>query len=716
MVSSLLTRAVAAALLLPAAAFAQTTTPAAGVTLDTVNVAAAHPLDTPAPTGTRLGLSSKETPATLDRIGADRIEQRGYRSVQQAVESLPGITAGSSPANLAQFSMRGFTNEQIMMLNNGLYIGPSNMVGRPQNAFNLADIEVLKGPASVLYGQGAVGGTINVVNKKPSFDPASWDALLGVGRYGTLNTGLGGGAPLSDTVAVRGDISRNSTQGYVDRGHADSFSGSFSLLWRPSASFSVLAALDVLNDNPSDYYGVPLLPAGAVSDPLHGVVNGASGLAIDRRTRYRNYNVGDADNSARQYFPRIQATWKPTDAVTIENTAYYIYATRKFINSESYVYDVATGRIDRDRFFVLHDQHLAGDRLTASVLGNIFGLANRFVVGADYSHLDFVRGRGFPDGDSVDLLDPQAGSFGPLQERKSPTYWDDTALFFEDALDLAPGLKLVAGARAERLWLDRQNYNVDGSFQASTSFHHTYGLFNWRTGLVYDINRVWSVYGQYSTGQDPVGSNIFLVNAGQNFKLSNSRQAEIGLKAAGDQGEVTLALYNIHRDNILTQTGQDSASNAGSQRSRGIELSAAHRITRDWLVDANAAYTDARYGTFIDTNTGIDASGHRPLNVPRWTANLQTSVQHIGGLPWEIGGGFRYVGRRYANFANTTAMLGYTTTDVYTSYAVTPQVTLSFRIENLFNKTYAQWADPSYPSELLLGAPRTYEVSVVAHF
>jgi iron complex outermembrane receptor protein len=625
--SKLTTRAAACALLLPSAAWTQTvtTTPATSTTqtknLAIVNVVAAGPVKQTT-TGSRLGLTDRETPATLNVIDSATIEQRGYRSVQDAVESLPGITAGSSPANLAQFSMRGFTNEQIMVLNNGLYIGPSNMVGRPLNTFNLADIEVLKGPASVMYGQGAVGGTINVINKKPSFDPASADALLGYGRFGTLNTGIGGNAPLSDTVAVRGDISRSSADGFVDRGNANSLSGSFSLLWKPSAKWSVLLSLDVLRDHPSDYFGTPLLPASAVNEPLYGIINAASGLAIDRRTRYLNYNVADARNSARQYFPRVQATWNPSDMLTLQNTAYDVYASRTFINAESYVYAQATKQIDRDRFFVFHDQHLAGDRLTATFKQPLFGLDNRFVAGVDYSHLDFVRSRGFPDGDSVDLINPQPGLFGPLQKRRSPTYWDDSALFFEDALDVASGLKLVTGAREERLWLNRQNYNADGSFQSSTSFHQSYKLFNWRAGLVYDLNKNWSLYGQYSTGQDPVGSNIFLVNAGQNFKLSRSRQAEVGVKAGGDQGEMTLALYDIHRNNILTLTGQDQVSNAGSQSSRGVEFSASRRLTDDWSVDGNLAFTDASYGTFIDTNSGIDASGKRPLNVPRWTWDL----------------------------------------------------------------------------------------------
>jgi iron complex outermembrane receptor protein len=703
-------------LALPIVSIGQVSEPSS-VTLETVIVTDVNSLNAQTPTGTRLGLSRKDTPATVDAIDAHTMADQGYQTVRQAVQSLPGITAASSPANLAQYSMRGFSNEQVMLLNDGVYIGPPNMVGRPQNTFNLAEIEVLKGPASVLYGEGAIGGTINLISKKPSLGETSADGMLGVGSFGSVSVGAGGNVPLSETVAIRADFSRSSIDGYVDRGHADSLSGSGSLLWKPNAGWTILFLLDVLHDHPSDYFGVPLLPATATDDPLHGVVNAASGLAVDARTRYRNYNVGDADNQATQYFPRAVISWTPTQALTVENTLYYIYAQRDFVNAETYLYDPVTGRVDRDRFFVFHDQHLVGDRLATILVNDVFGLSNRLVTGIDYSHLDFIRTRGFPDGDSVSLLDPLPGTFGSVVTGlRSPTHWDDSALFFEDALDLSPSLKLVTGARGEWLWLNRENYDADGNFQASSSFRRTYDLFNWRLGMVYAINDVWSLYGQYTTGKDPVDANIFLVNADENFKPSDSRQAEIGIKANGEAGELTLALYDIHRDNLLTLIGPDTIATSGSQRSKGFEIMATHHLAEHWSVDANAAWTQARYGSFVDQNVGVDASGNVPLNVPKWVASVGTRIERAADLPLAIGGTVRYVSQRYANFANTTIMPSYATTDLFATYALSANTSLTLRIANLFNRTYAQWADPSYPSELLLGAPRSYEFELRVHY
>src|SRR3984893_11775603 len=136
-------------------------------TLETITVTAAkvRALDQFTPTGSRLGLTALETPGSLDVIDSDEMLGRGFNSVEEAADSLPGVTSGGSPGDLEQFSMRGFTGDQILSLYNGLYIGPANITNRPQNTFNLESVEILKGPASVLYGQGAVAGAVNVVSK-----------------------------------------------------------------------------------------------------------------------------------------------------------------------------------------------------------------------------------------------------------------------------------------------------------------------------------------------------------------------------------------------------------------------------------------------------------------------------------------------------------------------------------------------------------------------
>jgi len=674
--------------------------------------------DTVAPTGSRLNLSIRETPATLDRIGADEMLTRGFRTVEEATDSLPGIISGGSPGNPTLFSMRGFSGEQITILHNGLYLGPANMINRPGNTFNVASIDVLKGPASVLYGQGAVGGAVNIVNKSPDFGGDKGQALASYGDFSTLSLGIGGNKVLSDTLAGRLDVSYHRSDGYVDDTGPHSFNATGALLFRPSNELSIELSVDYLRDRLPTYYGTPLITPSAASDPITGILSAPGGRVVDRRTRFVNYNVADSRANSWQVWPRLTLNWSPSDTVTISNTAYYFHADREWINAETFSFNSGTGRVDRDRFFVFHNQDLAGDQGSATFSHKLGGMTNKLVVGFDYSHLDFIRSRGFPDGDSVDLLNPTRGLFGPLDRRVSPTRWDQIALFAEDALDITPKLKLVTGLRAERLYLTRENFNLDGSFSAGTSFRRTYKPFNWRAGLVYNLTPAVTAYTSFSTGQDPVGANIFLVNAGQNFNLSHSRQVEAGLKAdlLGGRGSVTLAAYDIERRNILTQIAIDTVSNVGRQRSRGVELSGEARLTKTWALTASGTFTDAKYADFTDPNYGVTASGNRPPNVPMWTANIWTSVQRIAGLPLEAGGGVKYVGKRYGNTANDLVLKPYATGIVYATYAISPRLSLTGRINNLWNKTFVQWADIYYPGQVMLGEPRRFEVSALARF
>ena len=446
----------------------------------TVTAAKVRSLEQFTPTGSRLGLSAQELPATLDVIDNDEMIGRGFFNVQEAADSQPGVTSGGSPGDQSQFSMRGFTGNQITTLRNGLYIGPSNMTTRDLNSFNVASVEILKGPASVLYGQGAIAGAINVVDKAPSFGPSQVEGLATSGSYGSTNVGIGGTTHWGDTFAVRADFSRTATDGYVHN-PSNTTEATVTALWKASAALDVQFTVDWLEDNPSNYYGTPLVPASfAGNQAQSGIVSGVNFQgygSIDRRIERINYNVSDSYIHSQQVWPQLLLKWTPVENLTIQNFTYYFHAHREWDNSETYAFTTVgldgvtplpSPQINRDRFYVFHKQNLVGDQGSATYKSTIFGLANTAVGGVDYSHLNFNRIRGFPNNDLVDPFNPNPGQFGPLlepgdlTERQSPTHWNDYAAFFEDVVDLAPGLKLVTGGRYDRLDLVRQNCNTQG--------------------------------------------------------------------------------------------------------------------------------------------------------------------------------------------------------------------------------------------------------------
>lgn len=130
----------------------------------------------------------------------------------------------------------------------------------------------------------------------------------------------------------------------------------------------------------------------------------------------------------------------------------------------------------------------------------------------------------------------------------------------------------------------------------------------------------------------------------------------------------------------------------------------------------NGSYTDAKFGDYIDPNTGVNDTGNQPADVPKWTANLWTTYQNLAGIPLDVGGGLRYIGQRYANESNTLLLQDYSLLNLYASYHVTPHVLLTARVNNVLNKAYVQWADIYYPSEVLLGEPRYFQLSVLMKY
>jgi len=693
-----------------------------------------------APTSaSRLGLAATEIPASIDVLDSAVMEARGYMKVSDAVSRMPGVVSGEHPTAPSSFTMRGFTASQVSILRDGLWLGPSTMVMRPQNTFNLDRVELLRGPASVVNGQGAVAGTINAVTK--SAEPTTahqWRALAAFGRYATYQAALGATGPMASSAWYRVDVSRNGSNGWVDRMDSGSTNVTASVLWRPAPRLRVKLSGDVLDDDLPQYFGTPLIPQAFAVDPLD-LIRTTTGETIDGRTRFVNYNVDDGVARARQVLLRADVSLDLTPQISLQNTAYGFDARREWQNAEGYVFcasvvDVCrtVGQVQRyyGYFLINHDQRLYGDRLTLNVNTPIAGRDHRAVVGVEASSLDFERTRGFrrqvaaAPGDSVDLLNPIPGQYGPLELRGiSPTAITQWALFAENSLALTSRLRLSGGLRYDGLDLDRQNLSPTRIPEAG-GFARSYTWWSYRGGAVATLGGGVVAYGQYSNAKDPVSSNIFLVNAAQNFELTEARQWEVGLKADLGRGrtQATLAWFDIERDDVLDRFALDSATNIGGITSQGLEAAATVQVTTDMRVGANAAWTDSAY---LPSANFAAFAGNRAANVPKVTANGWASYQNVAGLPLELGGSVRVVGDRFGSNANTVTLRRYAVVDAHAAWT-RGRYRVTARVDNLTDAVYASWADPFYlqqndPSflyanQVMLGAPRSYGVQVQVGF
>lgn len=191
--------------------------------------------DSPSTTSSRIALPTLQIPASIHILENSKLKNDGYQEVSKAIEKMPGVTSGAPPGQPASFSMRGFTENQITILRDGVWLGPASMTGRPQNGFNLNRIELLKGPASVLHGQGAIAGTLNMITKQPTaVNSRSAELLASYGQYNTFKLGTGIESPLGSNLWLRTDVSHYRSDGYVDNANPRSSNVTSSILWKPN--------------------------------------------------------------------------------------------------------------------------------------------------------------------------------------------------------------------------------------------------------------------------------------------------------------------------------------------------------------------------------------------------------------------------------------------------------------------------------------------------
>ncbi|XAO71294.1 MAG: TonB-dependent receptor [Acetobacteraceae bacterium] len=140
------------------------------------------------------------------------------------------------------------------------------------------------------------------------------------------------------------------------------------------------------------------------------------------------------------------------------------------------------------------------------------------------------------------------------------------------------------------------------------------------------------------------------------------------------------------------------------------------RLDRHWRFDANLAYTDAHYGAGFQSSPGVDASFKQVPDVPGMTANLWGVWSHPRDLPIEFGVDMQYVSARKGNYTNTLTLNDYALVNIYAAWDVYKNIRLYGRIDNLGDKRFVQWADTSYPSEVIIGTPRTFSFNMQAQF
>jgi iron complex outermembrane receptor protein len=657
-------------------------------------------LATPLPTGSRLDLSAMDTPASTSSLASEVIDGRNNLTVQDAVTRSPGITSVATPGNgNTALSARGFSGHgSVMTLFDGsrMYTGAGTQ-SFPVDPWMVERIDVIRGPASVLYGEGATGAVINVIPKKPFTGEIRNHLRLGYGSYDRQQLGLDSGGSLSERLSYRVTLNRQESNGWVDRGDSKNLAMSAALRFDASDDLSFTLAHERGDADPMNYFGTPLID-GHYRDSL----------------RKKNYNLKDSAQHYHDEWTRFNTDWAISDSISASNQLYYLKSRRHWRNAEDYTWNSGVGQLERGSYLeIRHDQEQVGDRQSFTFDHSLFGLASKTVVGAEYNRIRFGIDSNSPyndiGGDFIDPWQPAPGYFHSASPTRPQT--DSTtrtfALFAENRTQLSERWSLVTGIRRDQNHIDRNNLVNDTRTDRSLNGG------NWRAGLVFAVNDELSLYGQYSTSEDGVSDLVTLSPSQQKFDLTEAKQTEFGLKQLfwDGRGEWTLAAYHIVKKKLLVDNPDThQKEQAGQQTSDGLEATLELALANQWHVSANASVVRAKYDDFDQTVGGqtVSRAGNRPSNVPRRTANLWVSKGFSHNV--DAGMGLRYVDERYANTANSQSVPGFTVVDANLGWQVLPDVRLGLQLNNLLDRRYAATAHSG--EQWLMGEPRSYFATV----
>jgi iron complex outermembrane receptor protein len=628
-----------------------------------------------ASTATKTDTPLRDIPQSIQVVPQEVLRDRKVRNLTEAVETVAGVIDGGNRAGSSASSrfIRGF--EQSGNFRNGYRDAPNTYI-LSSPIGTIEQVEVVKGPASVLFGDTEPGGIVNVTTKKPLSQPF-YSIGLEVGNYGFYQPTI----DLSGPLTTKRDLLYRLIAGYKGEGNIQDFVEKNEVTVAPSITWE-------LGDNTelNVYYEYTKF----VADPAVSSGLLLSDNRLTPRNLYTSYpNFTDSEQSAQRFGYTL--THKFNDNWQVRNN--FAGLLSKLIETQTY-----TTNVTGDRFATVESYDL--DYGYDNYFGQI-DLLGKFKTGS-ISHQLLI---GFDVNDYTDTYQGLFNTNLPLLDLNNPNYdvpeptYDpflkfqnrvrSYGIYLQDQVTFAENFKLLIGGRYD--WVS-STFEI-GKFgtlgNTTDEPERNAEAFSPRIGLVYQPSDTISLYASYSRS---FRAQTFFNSATQPFDPTKGTQYEVGIKADWLEGKLstTLAAYHLTKTNVATTDPNNPVFSiqTGEQRSQGIELDVAGEILPGWKVIAAYAYTDAEVTK--DTTTPV---GNRLNNVPTNQASLWTTYQIQQGTLQGLGFGFGlfYVGERQGDLANSFQIKDYLRTDAALYYR-RDRFQAALNIRNLFDIDYASSA------------------------
>lgn len=588
---------------------------------------------TTAGTGTKNDTPIVQVPQTINVITADQIRDQGAQSVSQALGYTPGVSVGNfgalSPTD-AYTRIRGFRADQYLD-GTRLPIRGDGAASYAIEPYGLERIEVLKGPASGLYGSSGPGGIINMVSKRPTAVPFA-EFMLQTGSFNRAQLNFDLGGPVTSDkqflYRVTGVMREADTQVRYAEDNRRFIAPS--LTWQPTNQTS-LTFLGHYSEEQSRWPFFNLVPpAGSLLPNPFGQIPRFTNTGepnYDRLDRSQ-YGVGYAfehrfnnDLVFRQNV-RYGEVRSKVDAVA---NVFGFFFTNDFRTTTRVPIDV----LDQADALTVDNQMLAKF--------DTGPLSHSVVAGVDYRDEDSRRifKQGGPS--FLDIFSPVYGQFIPppsVVADNSATKEVQTGLYLQDQIKLG-SLLVSLGGRAD--WVDSRVSNfINGQAIGQNDFATT-----GRVGVSYLFDNGVVPYVSYATSFQPVTG---LSATGTAFQPSTGEQYEVGVKyqPVGTNTLYTLAMFDLTQQNVVTSDVFGFRRQTGEINVRGVEFEARTEITRSFSLIASYAYLDAK----ITSSLRPGEIGRRPAETPMHQAAFWGQYQFLDGTlnGLKVAAGVRYVG------------------------------------------------------------------------
>jgi catecholate siderophore receptor len=621
---------------------------------------------------TKLPLSNRATPASVSVINRTRLESQGAVLLGDALRNAAGAQSQTGFGIFDYFLLRGFDSLTSSLV---LIDGVAEPEASFYHLYNVESVEILKGPAAFLYGGNPMSGAVNLVSKRPLVNgPQRISASYGSHQTRRLSADVGWAPRESSPWAARLNGMWSDSDGYRDGRDNRSFAVHPSLSWQDERNPENRArlSLEIVDQDFTTDVGLPLL-GDAVAD-------------VPRRRSYQSPFDGSEQSIKRLRFD----AQRRLGGLTIRNKMYVTDfdwpSTGTLLTG---VVPNAAGGLDVSRILQSLDdeQVFLGNQLEVTAQSSFQGKDHQWLLGVELARQTDKFTLDVSLLPSLDLTRPQETAAQPLFALQSQA-GDATSLiagfYGIDRIALTPVLHLFLGGR----------FDIIDYEDTATDTERSYEKLSPMAGLTYEVQGNTTFYVSFGRAFGPPSSLVV-----GDRKAEQSQQVEVGVKRdIGDgRASLSLAAYQLEKDNIAIPDLSGVTREQGDQRSRGLELEAQARLKPRWFAFLTYAYIDAELTEFREqTVVGVsdvgqpifgvlDRSGNRAPFVPDHTVTLWMTAQLTRGLG--VAGGGRWVSDHVIAPDNAFEIDAYMTLEA-AIFQRWNRGRLSLQLKNLTDTTY----------------------------